>query len=415
MFKRSSIFRIACFFMASTPIFIYAEKTNNIGTLGRINLDNQSNQSITANSVYASNDTYGMRASAVVMAVRANPDKPFEYPINGFSWTKALSHYNNRDSVGLYADNTSPPFKSWEIINRAQYTPTSFTSQQVDTTKIKPGMLIDTDHNPKWSAYVVSVNNNKVITNGWVNSHTKRLGTPENGIGLKINPTSKIWASNFNLFFSQNGRANSGVIQENGLINNSLDNPAEINGIDNVILPSSKYGGTAAFLARSATSGQKQQWALGFMSQGAQTANFYSGDSAKTNSTETGFLENSHAKVGLAFTGKNQNSSIEWYSSGKMTAKISNDGKIEKISYKTKLITSDSQLSDTIVRYIINGSKDITLKLPKEDDLPDGLTLEVDNFSKYKVSITAESPLNISPTIGKRINIFYHNGQWYLI
>lgn len=386
----------------------------NIGTMGRITTDQKGD--IITEGLYASKDTYGMRASAVALAIRANPDKPFEYPINGFSWTKALSGYNNRDSVGLYADNTSPPFRNWEIINKAQYTPTSFTSSHIDTSKLKPGMLIDTDHTPRWSAYIVSVKGDKVTTGGWVNTVTKKMGTPEDGVGLKINPTSKIWATNFNIFLAQNGRAKAGVIQENGVINNALENPNEVNGIDNVILPASKFGGTAAYLARSATSGNKQQWSIGYMSQGAKTANFYSADNTKNTNTQTGFLENSHADTGIAFSGKNKNSSIEWYSSGILSAKISPEGQIEKIAYKTKLISSSTHLTDNFARYIINAPNDIVLVLPDHTKLPDGYALEIYNISSHKVRFKTESQLNdATKGDGKIMNIIFSNGEWFIL
>jgi len=150
---------------------------------------------------YAARNTYGMRSNAVIAAFKANADNPFDYPIVGFESLKAMGKYRDRDSVAIYADNTSPASKTWEKITEADYTPTSFTSHSIDVDKIKPGMLIDTNHSPKWSSYVVSVKSGKVITAGWVNSANGHLGTPANGIGLAINPLTKIWAANFNIFF----------------------------------------------------------------------------------------------------------------------------------------------------------------------------------------------------------------------
>ncbi|WP_413734310.1 hypothetical protein ACL2XP_17835 [Sodalis sp. RH21] len=381
-----------------------------IGTMGRIS--NHAPEDTFTSGLYASKDTYGMRASAIALAVRANPDKPFDYPVNGFAWTKSLSGYSNRDSVGLYADNTSSPFRSWEIINKANYTPTSFSSPQIDTSKIRPGMLIDTDHEPKWSAFVVAVRAGKVITDGWVNNKTRKMGTPSNGVGLKINPTSKIWAANFNNFYAENGRAKSGVIQENGIINNAVENPNEINGIDTTILPASKHGGTAAFLARSATSGYKQQWSLGFASQGAKEANFYSYNGSKTNETEAGFMDNSAAKVGMVFSGKNKNSSVEFYSSGRLVTKISPDGQVERISYKTKIIKESGQLSDMYARYIIKASSDVDLKLPSQKKLNDGYTLEVDNFTGNKIAFSGDAKINVANGIGRKMTATLVDGEW---
>ncbi|MCV4784608.1 hypothetical protein OFM36_34765, partial [Escherichia coli] len=61
----------------------------------------------------------------------------------------------------------------------------------------------------------------KIITAGWVNLKTKRMGTPDNHSSLVVNPVTKIWSANFNLIFPEGGRATKGVVQENGIINNS--------------------------------------------------------------------------------------------------------------------------------------------------------------------------------------------------
>ncbi|HFS7404821.1 TPA: hypothetical protein ACH1J4_000297 [Klebsiella pneumoniae] len=381
-----------------------------IGLMGRIS--NHVSKDTFTSGLYASKDTYGMRASAVALAVRANPDKPFDYPINGFAWTKSLSGYGNRDSVGIYADNTSNPYHSWEVIANPSYTPTSFTSSQVDDSKIKPGMLIDTDHSPKWSAFVVAVQGKKVITNGWVNNENGKIGTPPNGIGLKINPTSKIWGANFNLFFAENGRAKSGVVQENGVINNVISDPNEINGIDTVILPASKYGGTAAFLARSASSGNMQQWSLGFASQGAKLANFYSYNVNNRNKTEAGFMENSTAKSGMVFNGKNTDSSITWISNGKVAAKISPDGSYEKIVYKTRLVTTSYNITDDYSKYIVNAKNDVKINLPAVKNEAEGLTIQIVNFSGNKIDIEPSNDVVVSGQLGKNITASIVNGKW---
>ena len=328
---------------------------------------------------------------------------------------KALSRYGSRDSVGLYADNSSLPFRDWEKISEATYSPTSFTANGIIASKIKAGMLIDTNTNPSWSGYVVSVNENKVVTNGWVNNSTKRMGTPPQHSGLIINPATKIWATNFNIFLNDGGRARAGVIQENGLINNSVTNPKEINGLDTVILPSSKYGGTAAYLSRSARNGNKQQWLLGFASQGARDANFYSADASREKSTNTGFMENSSASTGMLFSGKNKLSSIEWRKEGKVTARISPDGKLMKVAFSTKLVKESSKITDSYYKYIVNSNKGISLSLPSSKDVIDGYTVEIDNFSGNKISFIADAKINISPKETTSVHATFTSGEWFVM
>lgn len=387
--------------------FQVASTTININQLGKpYHISTDLSEKYTL-GYYASRDTYGMRKNAVVAAFKANPITPFDYPILGIPYVKALGTYGDRDSVGLYADNTSPPFKTWEKISNVAYTPTSFISNDIDISKIKPGMIIDTDHQPKWSSYVVSVSKGKVVTAGWVNTGTKHMGTPENGIGLTINPITKIWAANFNVFIPENGRSNYGVIQENAIINNKIAHPTAINGIDTAVLPQSKYGGTAAFLARSADSGFKQQWLYGFISQGSRF-NFVSSNSGK-HSPDAGFLEASKAKSGIIFDGDNSQSSITWKDASRITASIDPNGLITKIGYKTKIITETSILSENIGRYIINANKEITLTLPKKADLLAGYTLKLTNVSVKNFTITFISPESV---INGKMSLKIHNGEW---
>lgn len=362
-----------------------------IGVLGRLG-DNVTTGNQYGSGFYAARDTYGMRANSVVAAFQANPGRPFDFPIAGFPFVKALGSYPDRDSVSLYADNSSPAFKAWEVIKSADYTPTSFTAPAVDGKKITPGMIIDTDHNPKWSSYVVAVQGDRVITAGWVNSGTKRLGTPESGIGLVINPITKIWATNFNAFLPKDGRSSSLVIQENAIVNNKIEKPSAINGLDTVILPQSKFGGTAAYLARSADGGNAQQWHYGFISQGS-VASFTSSDSKK-HSPSVGFLEDSKAKSGMIFNGRNTDNSIVWKDSGRVAAAIDPTGLITKFGYKTAVAKHDTQLSDMIGRYLINpNAKDvITLTLPKKENVFAGYTIKLMKVSPSDSTVVFKSP-----------------------
>ncbi len=73
---------------------------------------------IQTSNIFAAKDTYGMRSNAVVAAFQANPEKPFDFPILGFNTLEDMAVYSDRDSVGLYADNTAPVLKAWEILNK---------------------------------------------------------------------------------------------------------------------------------------------------------------------------------------------------------------------------------------------------------------------------------------------------------
>lgn len=379
--------------------------------MGRIAADTELKKSYMSGA-YISRDTFGMRANAAAAAITANTMTPFNFPIIGLNFMKALANYKDRDSVGLYVGNASAPFKKWERVASGTYTPTSFESAEMDASKIKPGMIIDTMHKERWSAVVVKVYPKKIVTGGWVNLSTGKMGTPPDTDGIIINPITKVWTTNFNVSLAANGRASKAVIQENGVINNKVENPSSVYGIDNIVLPQSKYGGTISFLSRSATSGNKQQWSVGFMARGSKNANFSSVDGGGKEGTQVGYSENSSAINGMVFNGKNKDSSIKWMLNGRVMAKISPDGKFEKIAYKTKVITQSTQLDDTYSKYIINANTDVKLQLPSLKDNVDGLTIQLVNFSGHKVDISPSQNIVISKSIGKVITASLVDGKW---
>lgn len=425
MLKASLSINLLCvlaLFIASAPPRALSEEHELSNNIGRIHLkdDHIFDKSILS-SVYASKDTYGMRSNAVVAAFSANPEKPFDFPILGLNGVMQMATYKDRDSVSLYADNTSLPFKSWEIVKSANYTATSFIAEEPTVLNLKPGMLVETEHEPTWSSYIISIVGDKVITSGWVNNSTGHLGIPKNGEGLIVNPITKIWATNFNVFFPAGGRASKGVIQENGLINNNVENPSTVSGIDTVVLPQSKFGGTAAYLARSADSGGKQQWTYGFLSRGSKVG-FLSSDSG-IHSPEISFHDSSSANNGLVFDGKNKSNSILWKDGENITAKIDPTGMISMIGYKTRIVKNSLKLTTDFSRYIIDNDSEINLVLPASKNVSDGFTLKI-----VKVG-TVASVINISTDDNRLINsevkvlslsgqwnkeAIYYNNQWFV-
>lgn len=408
--------KVFVIFIFSGTAFAGETTVNNMGRIVDKN-SNLSDKSIVG-SVYAAKDTFGMRANAVVAGFRANAILPLDYPIVGFESLLQMGRYKDRDSVALYADNTSPPLKTWEVVSAAYYTATSFTANDADYSQVKPGMLIDTDHHPKWSSYVVSIKGKKVITSGWVNSQTHHLGIPESGIGLTINPLTKIWATNFNLFFIPGGKAKNGVIQENGIVNNSVSDPNAINGIDTVVLPQSRFGGTASYLSRAADGGGKQQWVYGFISQGAKNS-FVSSDSA-IHAPLIGFQEMSSALYGLVFEGKNKLGSVIWRNNGKITASIEPDGEISRLSLRTSFVNNNTRLATDFSRYVFQNERLIEVTLPEAKSLNPGFTLKLvktnhaDIIIKTTdgVEINGEEMIHVKGQWSK--DIFYQNNNWYI-
>ncbi|WP_148250178.1 hypothetical protein [Raoultella terrigena] len=403
------------------PFLNYAEPAN-FNALGKpMSIDSRIGDMYQGESFFGGRYTYGMRKNAVVSTFIANNSNPLNVPVLGLSSVSSLAQYIDRDSVALYSENNSPPYRYWEKINGASITPTSISNAGIDPVNIKIGMIIETLTEPKWATYVVAVKKGKITTAGWVNLSTKHMGTPKNGTPLVINPITKIWAANFNLIFPVNGRASKGVIQENGVVNNSTDKNIMINGIDTVILPQSKSGGNMAYLARSTSFGNAKRWEAGFVSIGNKVS--FSSRDNKIASPEVSFYDESKSRIGLLFSGANTEHSIVWKNGEVISASFSPTGQIEKINYKTKLIKTTGVLTSDFGRYIINTEKNISLILPSEDGLTDGYTLKITNISSDNTSITFSSVAHrningVSKLLMKSgkwsIEAIYFDGEWIL-
>lgn len=152
--------------------------------------------------------------------------------ILGVTAPNQLATYIDRDTVALYADNYAPV---------ALYTSTDgvYTLTNVTLTtalsgdqlkKLRIGMLIDTKHTPtKYTGVITSWSaDGKVLTvEGWyladglTTSHSKV--TPPNGSGIVVNPFTKAWAVNANIFIDQNSYAVAAVGMELGVGNDKYD------------------------------------------------------------------------------------------------------------------------------------------------------------------------------------------------
>lgn len=402
------------FFLGFTFIFS-CQANEGLNVMGKITEPNFIEGSVIKDGLFVGKDTFGMRMNATAVAIQANPQKKYSVPVLGINYTMQLANYKGRDSVGLYVDNSSGPFKNDEIIYNVTFTPTSFSSKEIIHLLIKPGMIISSS-DFEWAGIVYSVQSETVRTYGWVNTKTKKMGTPPNGVTIIINPVTKIWAANFNAFLLDNSKATAMVIQENGIVNNSIINPSAVNGIDNIVLPSSKFGATAAFLARPALSGYLQQWAYGFVAQGAKNANFLSSNSP-IHKPDIGFYENSQARTGLVFSGDNINNSVEWRNKGVILSAIDSNGLIKKMGYVTKKISKSETLNDSVGRYIVDCNDSIELTLPRKEKIYDGYTLKFfltnSNCTVYFKSLDSDVAVNnITDVSGG--DVFYFSGRWYV-
>lgn len=211
------------------------------------------------------------------------------------------------------------------------------------------------------------------------------------------------------MIFPEGGRATKGVVQENGIINNSATSK-NVNGVDTVVLPQSKFDGNIAYLARSTSLGNAKKWDYGFVSIGNRVS--FSSRDNQINSPDISFNDESKSKIGLLFSGKNTAHSIVWKNGDTIVASVSPRGEIEKLNFKTKIINSSQALDSNFGRYIFKINSNIDVTLPDEKDLTDGYTLKLTSINDDGFIVSVKSINN------KKLNgvesLKLKHGRWNL-
>lgn len=175
---------------------------------------------------------HGTLDGACSFSVSANRGAEAPAQVLGVISPDQIATYMDRDSVGLHAENYAPAILA--TTSTGTYTAnsvtfgTALTADQVK--KLRVGMIIDTKHTPtKYSGIVTgwAANGTSITVEGWYlvdgssASHSKV--TPANGTGVNINPFTKAWAMNANVFIDANSHAVAAVGLELGVSNEKFD------------------------------------------------------------------------------------------------------------------------------------------------------------------------------------------------
>ena len=168
--------------------------------------------------------------------------------------SEEASLYTGRDSVALFiANQGADPVLSIADDAGIDYTETYVTyPEDVDISKVKVGMIIDTLHTDQLSGIITTIdeeNHRFYIEDGWYHAGVKN-SNPADGKGYKIGKIVKIWGSNTVVSLLPEFEQRLAVGEEMGL-NNMLDNSVnkKIIGYDVVTLGTGK--GDVAYLART--------------------------------------------------------------------------------------------------------------------------------------------------------------------
>lgn len=221
---------------------------------------NQAAGSGVQNPLHVARHTYGRYGSAAAGSVVANsPDGHVEVMgINDDS--KGLESYDNRDSVGFFVSNTTNA-----LMIKAETT--GFGTNYVDVatdadlSNAVVGMFIDTNEKPKKTGIITGITGNRITVNKWIAFGDATAGQqPATGSSIIINPLTAIWGQNTIVQLDETGPSVAATGYELDVLNNQphLDN---VDGYTSILM--GKYGGHAAYTARSAGNGN---WTYGLYS-----------------------------------------------------------------------------------------------------------------------------------------------------
>lgn len=223
----------------------------------------------------SASNTYGTFDNACVVSIQANQGRRPKAQVLGFINDSDVSVYSDRDSVGLFVDNIAPAPTITATAGTATYTSTSITAPSINPALVKAGMIVDTAVDPattvKWSGVVTGAVGTTVTVSAWYQVNgTMTTGTPPNTLAAYVNPTTKAWATNFNILFKPTSHATDGTGLEIGVVN---DKGGQLGvGFDSVSLGS--FAGGVGYRARGFTSG----FAVGYQAQGCRIS--YAADSS---------------------------------------------------------------------------------------------------------------------------------------
>lgn len=286
----------------------------------------------TGSTIFA-NKSYGRYEQGAPLSTIVGESRP-QTEVLGTD-TKGLSKYTSRDSVALYSHT------NWNAEDRINLVGCTFNfdglvlPQGVDTTKIKPGMIVDSTGSKKCVGIIDNIEG-QVITliDGWyevkANVGTETRTIP-NGDSCVINNITKLWGINNNVFIRE-GMENA-VNMELGVFCNT-PNIGEVGGIDLVNFEDSTHFG---YRAR----GREIGFQKGFVSE----------------------------KSGVHFEGKDGSPNdplLQSINNDGTVFVMKNDGEVSKIKTVVQTITNSIKMTENVSVGLISGSN-VTVTLPKAE------------------------------------------------
>lgn len=163
--------------------------------------------------------TYGAFETAAVVSFQANNAQRVQ--VNGFVTPGQVATYQDRDSVAVYADNVAPALL--QSIAGASFTATTASFSTALNASVVVGMLVDTGHSPKYTGTITAISADRLsfTVSGWFQMGNTAAGqVPAGTSSLFLNPVTKVWAHNANVYLTADSYATRSAGFELGLVNN---------------------------------------------------------------------------------------------------------------------------------------------------------------------------------------------------
>jgi hypothetical protein len=276
--------------------------------------------------------TYGTDNNAVGSTFRLGFAQDDGAEIMSFSNPNQLASYDTRDSVAKYTDIVGlPPLAT---LAGASYTattvvPTSPLGADI-LRQLKIGMIIDTNHSPnRFSGFITSwaSDGTSITVSGWyeVTGVAGSPSTPSGTATAYLNPITKVWATNTNVFLNSSSHADACVAVEYGIFDNKAASTAVFGGTHyawgNDVINLGTYKVQALYVARGGAAGAF----AGYRADGIDTA-FYAKSNTSGTATQIIINDGTHNR----FAVKDDGTIEVRNSTGGLTNKIEPTGRTER-------------------------------------------------------------------------------------
>ena len=142
----------------------------------------------------------------------------------GFRTHDSISTYPDRDAVMVYIDGELPKCEILEVVEFGE----KYVKFNGHINEIEIGMIIDCmnqseidefDHREKYSGFVVDFNEDTIYVSGWYKYQDASQGQIPDKNRIIINPVTRLWGKNVNVFLNEDSFGYGGVGCEYGLFN----------------------------------------------------------------------------------------------------------------------------------------------------------------------------------------------------